>query len=397
MNFIYISPHFPENEWKFCLALKNKGFTVLGIGDAPYNEVSEECRFALSEYYCCPNMNDFENEVRAVEYFVNKYGEIDYLESNNEFWLLKDALLREKFNIKNGARSEDAKVFRNKSFQKEIFVKNNIKCARYTLDLSKENLEKFVEEVGYPLFAKPNDGVGAQNTLKIKNNEDLVLFLQNKDKNINYIVEQYIEGRIISFDGVSNEEGEVVFATENVFAVNNDLIVENALDDMYYTNPYIDEDLLTLGKKIVKVCNIKKRFFHIEFFRLNKDYENIGKKDELIPLEINCRPAGGYTTDIINFANSISCYDVYADVMAFNKNNESAYNDKFYGMTSSRRYCYNYKNDIDSILNLYRNNICMYGEYPSAIRDDMGDFYFIAKFKTLEEVFDFDKFVREKL
>ena len=62
-NFIFISPHFPSNYWRFCLALKNRGFNVLGIGDAPYNELSDECKFALTEYYCCYNMDNYENEI----------------------------------------------------------------------------------------------------------------------------------------------------------------------------------------------------------------------------------------------------------------------------------------------------------------------------------------------
>ena len=30
-NFVFISPNFPENYWKFCAELKNNGLRVLGI------------------------------------------------------------------------------------------------------------------------------------------------------------------------------------------------------------------------------------------------------------------------------------------------------------------------------------------------------------------------------
>ena len=36
MNFVFISPHFPENYWNFCDRLRANGVNVLGIGDAPY-------------------------------------------------------------------------------------------------------------------------------------------------------------------------------------------------------------------------------------------------------------------------------------------------------------------------------------------------------------------------
>ena len=45
----------------------------------------------------------------------------DYLESNNEFWLMQDAILREKFNIKNGLRPKDMDVIKYKSKMKEKF------------------------------------------------------------------------------------------------------------------------------------------------------------------------------------------------------------------------------------------------------------------------------------
>ena len=51
MNFIFISPNFPTNYWRFCKELKDNGVNVLGIGDAPYEELSDALKGALSEYY----------------------------------------------------------------------------------------------------------------------------------------------------------------------------------------------------------------------------------------------------------------------------------------------------------------------------------------------------------
>ena len=39
-NFIFISPNFPTNYWQFCRELKNNGLNVLGIGDQPYEEIT---------------------------------------------------------------------------------------------------------------------------------------------------------------------------------------------------------------------------------------------------------------------------------------------------------------------------------------------------------------------
>lgn len=41
MNFLLTSPHFPESVQYFALRLKEEGVNVLGIGDAPYEELSD--------------------------------------------------------------------------------------------------------------------------------------------------------------------------------------------------------------------------------------------------------------------------------------------------------------------------------------------------------------------
>ena len=46
-NFIFISPNFPLTYWRFCRELKNNGLRVLGIGDCPYNELTQEQRNSM--------------------------------------------------------------------------------------------------------------------------------------------------------------------------------------------------------------------------------------------------------------------------------------------------------------------------------------------------------------
>ena len=82
-NFVFISPHFPETYYRFVAALKTNGFRVLGVGDAPYEDVPQPLKENLAEYYRCYNMENFDEEINALRYFENKYGHIDYLESNN--------------------------------------------------------------------------------------------------------------------------------------------------------------------------------------------------------------------------------------------------------------------------------------------------------------------------
>ena len=65
-NFIFISPNFPLTYWRFCRELKNNGLRVLGIGDCPYNELTQEQRNSMHEYYKVSSLENYDEVFRAV-------------------------------------------------------------------------------------------------------------------------------------------------------------------------------------------------------------------------------------------------------------------------------------------------------------------------------------------
>ena len=113
MNCIFLSPHFPPQYHRFCQQLKVPGANVLGIGDAPYDELSPAVRSSLTEYFRVDRMADYEELLRACGYFTHKYGKIDRIDSLNEFWLSTEARLRDDFNV-FGLRQKDIAAVRNK-------------------------------------------------------------------------------------------------------------------------------------------------------------------------------------------------------------------------------------------------------------------------------------------
>ena len=93
MNVVFISPHFPLYFHNFCSRLKNRGVNVLGIGDAQYSEISNETKESLSEYYRVNSLENYDEVYKAVAYYISKYGRIDFVESQNEYWLETDAVI----------------------------------------------------------------------------------------------------------------------------------------------------------------------------------------------------------------------------------------------------------------------------------------------------------------
>ena len=211
-NFVFISPAFPGNYENFCVSLKKDGVNVLGIGDTPYDALSQKLKSALTEYYKVDNMENYDEMFRAVAFLSFHHGKIDWLESNNEYWLEQDAKLREDFHITTGLQPKDMALIKHKSQMKKGYEKAKIPTARYHMVHDPETAKEFIQEVGYPVIVKPNRGVGACDTWKITNEQELEQFFRNLPS-IPYIMEEFVPGEICSYDAIVNSKGTVLFET----------------------------------------------------------------------------------------------------------------------------------------------------------------------------------------
>ena len=317
-NFIFISPNFPTNYWQFCKELKNNGLNVLGIGEAPYDELPQHLKDNLNEYYKVNSLESYDEVYRAVAFFTFKYGRIDWLESNNEYWLDRDAALRTDFNITSGFKNEDIPRIKYKSKMKEFYQKAGIPVARYHLVTDDiEGCREFLKVVGYPVIVKPDNGVGAEATYKLSNDEDLVNFMNTRPAHVPYIMEEFINAEIYSYDAIIDSKGEPIFEAGNVTPFSLMDVVNNNDNSVYYIVKELKDDVRKAGRATVKSFGVKSRFVHFEFFRLLSDHEGLGKKGDVMALEVNMRPAGGFTPDLFNFHASTNVYKIWADMIAY--------------------------------------------------------------------------------
>ena len=200
-NFVFISPNFPDSYWQFCMELKKNGMRVLGIGDCPYFELRQELRDCLEDYFKVSSLENYDEVYRAVAFLTYKFGKIDWLESNNEYWLERDAKLRTEFNITTGPQVGDMRRIKYKSAMKEYYAEAGIPTARYHLVDTYEGCAAFAATIGYPVIVKPDNGVGASNTYRLHNDEELRWFMADKDDTV-YIMEEFVNGEVRTYDGI---------------------------------------------------------------------------------------------------------------------------------------------------------------------------------------------------
>lgn len=386
MNIIYLSPSFPPNFQAFITSLANKGINVLGIGEDPFENLSFELKCSLAEYYKVDNLEDYEEVYRACGHFIHNWGRIERVESHNEHWMMHEARIREDFNVQGPDVAQTIKVKR-KSEMKKLFKACKAPVVDGEIVESKDSLNKFIKKHGFPVFSKPDIGVGAMSAYKLENEKDVESFWQTRPDG-DYFVEPYIDGQLLTFDGICDQDGEIAFYS-SLYSVNGafDLVAFNQ-DLSFYLVRDIPEDAVELGKKIVKAFEIKAKFFHLEFLRDRKT-------GELNVLEMNCRPPGGYTVDLMNFSTDVNVYQEWANIVADNKFYGKV-DRKFVAAHISRKWGKNYLHSHEEIVEKYGDKISMITEVPIVFAEVMGNLAYIVRAPEPDEIYEMIKFIQEK-
>ena len=392
MNFIFISPHFPHTYWQFCDRLRRNGVNVLGIGDAPYDGLEAPLKAALTEYYRVDSLEDYGQVYRAVAFFAFKYGRVDWIESMNEYWLEQDARLRQDFNVTTGIRSDRIGIIKNKSSMKRVYRQAGIPTARQHVVSDADAGRAFIGEVGYPVIVKPDVGVGATNTWKLACDDDLEAVYANLP-DAPYVMEEFIEGDICSYDAILDSKCEPLFESMTVWPPVMD-IVNRDMDLMYYTCPQVPEALRALGRRTVKAFGVDRRFVHLEFFRLTRAKPGLGDVGDFVALEVNMRPAGGYTPDMMDFAHSTDVYQIYADMVCHDTRRLPESNEHFYCVYASRKDGHCYARTHGEITARYGAGMVMQEEMPPMNWPQMGRYMYTARLKRMEEVQAFIDYVQ---
>lgn len=403
MNFLFVSPGSSEKFWKYCSALHHYGVTVLGVGEIAYEQLDTRLTSVLTEYYKVESLHDYSEVFKAAAYFSYHYGKIDWVESQREKWLELDARLRSDFNVKTGVLSDAIGVYKSKFTQKDYYKLAGvvtIPCVRVS---STSIPLRFAQEVGYPVFAKREEGTGAIDVYKIEDLAEMKLFLQklSKEKEAQFqytnpfLLEQYVEGEVFSYDAVVNSFCEPIFECMTVWPSSVTDVIKGKVDMSYYVSAEMDSQLRSLGRASLQSFGISRRFVHLEFFKLTKDYPALGPKDSYVGMEVNLRPAGGLATDMMCWCFGVDVYDVWAKMVVHDgEGSEMAVKPKArFCVYASRRDNRTYLHTEEEILALFGDAVCSYGRTPESQRRQMGDWYCVALASSDEQREEFVTYV----
>ncbi len=304
MDILYISPEFPPNYIHFIRHAHALGARVWAIGEAEFFSMPAEVR-AWIRWYVRTDLSNWRHAVRAVgelleaKHALGFEGTFDLVESHNENWLRLEAIINERFGIP-GIHLEETEPLKKKSLMKQVFQNLNLPVARGGPVVDLEEALQLAGDLGYPVILKPDEGVGAGGTHRVGSPQELETLFP--DLAPGYIIEEFIDAPIVTYDGLTDREGNIIFDNTLVYGEG---LIEYTLgtDTFFYVSRTIPERLPEIGASLVAAFGIRRKFFHFEFFACSSGY---------VPMEINSRPPGGAILDMMNFSVDGDLYRAWA-------------------------------------------------------------------------------------
>ncbi len=377
MRILYLSPGFPPNSHLFCVAAHSRGANVLAVGDVPESDLPPQARHALERYVFEPLMGEYEVLLAIVVSMIAEYGRIDFVESNGEHWLEVEGRLRDDLGI-DGLTARDVARIRSKLAMAETFEKAGVPSVPGIRCLSSEAVKDFAAKHGFPLVFKPDSGSGATFTFRVSTDAELeAALLLPLD---GHIVQPFIEGVIVTFDGLVDRAGRVVFCTSHVYDRGIMEVRAGALDGFYYSLRIIPPMLEQVGLRALAAFDLRRRFFHLEFFaRSDGSY---------VALEMNVRPPGGFTTDMMNYACDFDVYALWAAVIVGDSLDDFSYERKFHTAHAGRRHERAYEHSPEALLDELGDTLVLVNPIPAAFASTMGNTMYLLRHRQLKPLLD---------
>jgi hypothetical protein len=375
MNVLFLSPAFPPNVYLFCTALAARGARVFGLGDSPPSDLRPELRGALSEYVWVPSLADSEAVYRATAGLISRHGRIDRLDSLIELWLETASRLRDDFNVP-GLREAEMRTQRSKMGMAGLFARAGIAHPPGERATGIERARAFAERHGYPLIFKPDTGAGAVRTFTVASDAELERAFDGPDAPLEgHIMQPFIRGDIVTFDGLADREGRIVFFTSHRYDTGIMQVVSGALDGHYFSLRDVPPALEEVGRRAIAAFGVRERFFHLEFFETPGGY---------VALEMNLRPPGGFTTDMMNYACDFDVYDLWAAVVMGASLEGFTYERRYHAAHAGRRDGHRYRLPHAALLEALGERLVYHRRLPREFAAMQGDEMYLLRHPELD-------------
>jgi len=299
-----------------CVSSYEKGQEFLRtckkLGCVVYLLTAEKLRNAdwprdfIDEFFYMPDDLPLADLLHAVSYAA-RTRHIDRVVALDEFDMENVAALREHLRLP-GIGLTTIRYFRDKLAMRARAQECGILVPQFQHILNYDDLREFMARVPAPWLLKPRAQASGIGMKKINSPEDLWPWLdQLGDRQSEYLLEQFVPGRVFHVDGVVSERN-VLFAEVHSYGAPPLDVSHHGGVFTTRTMPRESADALALKalhQKLIETLGLVRGVTHAEFLKAHSD-------NRIYFLEVAARVGGAYISNMVETATGINLWREWA-------------------------------------------------------------------------------------
>ena len=263
-------------------------------------------REAIDETFYMPEELSTQELINAVS-FTARTEPLDRIVALDEFDMENVSALREHLRIP-GMGLTSVRYFRDKLAMRARAREAGIAVPDFIHVLNYDRLRQFMNRVPGPWLLKPRSQASGIGMKKIREAGELWPWLEQlRDKQSNYLLEQFIPGSVFHVDSVASER-EVLFAEAHAYGAPP---LDTSHSGGVFTTSTLGRDsnearaLLEMNREVLAELGFVRGVTHAEFLKSRED-------GRIYFLEVAARVGGAYIAEVVAAATGVNLWREWA-------------------------------------------------------------------------------------
>jgi hypothetical protein len=309
LNVLILSPGYPADIPEFVRGLAERGVTVFGAGDQPFESLPELVRRSLHDYVQLRSLWDTDKTVADLQQKFRGRS-LDRIECLWEPGVMLAAELRQQFGVP-GLTVVEAHRFRDKEAMKRALDEAGIRTPKHIAADSIATVQEAVRTLGFPVILKPISGAGSADTYRINDADELRATLPRLRHVATVSVEEFIDGEEYTFDTITID-GNIAYYNiawyrpRPLVARSNEWISPQVIALRDVDRPEL-ADGVRMGYEVIAALGFDTGFTHMEWYRTASGETVFG--------EIGARPPGAHHVDQMKYACDFDVFSAWAQAI----------------------------------------------------------------------------------
>jgi len=314
---VFVAPFLMDATLRFIAAAAELPGVSLGlISQDGEHKLPPVLRSRITAHYQVDDGLDPQQIVDATRALAARIGPPARIMGSLEQLQVPLAQVREVLGIP-GMDVSTALNFRDKSRMKTVFQMHGLPCARHATAGTPGDVERFLDEVGFPVVVKPLAGAGARSTYRLDDIDATKSWLrvQPPSPQDPVLLEEFMTGEEHSFDSVF-VDGELRWHSISRYTPAPLEVLRNPWMQWVVMLPreiggseY--DEIREVAAASLRALGLRTGLTHMEWFR---------RPDGSVAVsEVAARPPGAQITTLLSYAHDTDFYSAWAALMALDQ------------------------------------------------------------------------------